>query len=108
MATEDDYAKALRVAEYIVGCCDKHGLILSPKSLQVVAKSDASYAEHEDGRSHTGGCIGVESDYACEILCTMHWALCLCLSQYLIDLVHSDCVRMCVGSWRKPGSVTVV
>ena len=37
-ATEDDYAKALRVAEYTMGCGDKHGLILSPKSLQLVAK----------------------------------------------------------------------
>ena len=52
-ATEDDYAKAMRVAEYITGCGEKHGLILSPKSLQLLAKSDASYAEHADGRSHT-------------------------------------------------------
>ena len=64
-ATEDDYAKAMRVAEYVAGCGDKHGLILSPKSLQVVAKSDASYAEHVDGKSHTGGCVGFESDNAC-------------------------------------------
>ena len=35
-ATEDDYAKAMRVAEYIAGCGDKHGLILSPKYLQIV------------------------------------------------------------------------
>ena len=34
-ALEDDYAKVLRVAEYIVGCGDKHGLILAPKSLQL-------------------------------------------------------------------------
>ena len=52
-ATEDDYAKAMRVAEYIVGCGENHGLILSPKSLQLVA--NASYAEHADGKSHTGG-----------------------------------------------------
>ena len=64
-ATEDDYAKAMRVAEYIVGCGENHGLILSPKSLQLVAKSDASYAEHADGKSHTGGAVGFESDYAC-------------------------------------------
>ena len=55
----------MRVAEYVAGCGDKHGLILSPKSLQVVAKSDASYAEHVDGKSHTGGCVGFESDNAC-------------------------------------------
>ena len=64
-ATEDDYGKAMRIAEYIVGCGDEHSLILAPKSLQLIARSDASYAEHKDGRSHTGGCIGFESDTAC-------------------------------------------
>ena len=67
-ATEDDYAKAMRVAEYIVGCGDNHRLVLCPKSLQVVARSDASYAEHADGKSHTGGTIGFESDLACWFL----------------------------------------
>ena len=38
---------------------------LSPKSLQLTARSDASYAEHKDGKSRTGGCIGFESDTAC-------------------------------------------
>ena len=53
-STEDDYAKAMRVAEYIVGCGEKHGLILSPRSMQLFAKSDASYAEHvDDGKGHT-------------------------------------------------------
>ena len=33
--------------------------------MQLVAKSDASYAEHVDGKSHTGGCVGFESDYGC-------------------------------------------
>ena len=55
----------MRIAEYIVGCGDEHSLILAPKSLQLIARSDASYAEHKDGRSHTGGCIGFESDSAC-------------------------------------------
>ena len=59
------YSKAMRVAEYVAGCGDKHGLILSLKSLQIVAKSDASQAEHVDGKSHTGGCVGFESDNAC-------------------------------------------
>ena len=68
-ATEDGYAKAMRVAEYAAGCGDKHGLILSPKSLYVVAKSDASYAEHVDGNSHTGGCVVFESDNKCSGLC---------------------------------------
>ena len=47
-----------RLAEYIHGCGDNHCLILSPRSLQIVAMADASYAEHPDGKSHTGGCIG--------------------------------------------------
>ena len=67
-ATEDDYGKAMTVAEYIVGCGENHNLILAPKSLQLTARSDASYAEHKDGRSHTGGCVGFESDTACWFL----------------------------------------
>ena len=61
-ATEGDLKKAMRVAEYIVTCGESHCLRLAPKSLQIIARSDASYAEHADGRSHTGGCIGFESD----------------------------------------------
>ena len=47
-ATEGDYKKAIRVAEYIVTCGDSNCLRLAPKSLQVVARSDASYAIPED------------------------------------------------------------
>ena len=43
-ATEEDYAKAMSVAEYVAGCGDKHGLILSPKSLQVVGISTVTGA----------------------------------------------------------------
>ena len=82
-ATEDDYAKAMRVAEYVAGCGDKHGLILSPKSLQVVAKSDASYAEHVDGKSHTGGCVGFESDNAC-------WFMWLSTKQPVVALLYLE------------------
>ena len=64
-ATKDDYGKAMRIAECIVGCGDGHSLILAQKSLQLIARSDASYAEHKDGRSHIGGCIGFESDTTC-------------------------------------------
>ena len=64
-ATEGDYKKAMHVAEYIVTCGDSHCLRLAPKSLQIIDRSDASYAEHSDGRSRTGGCIGFESDTAC-------------------------------------------
>ena len=78
-AAEDDYAKALRVAEYIHGCGDSHCLILSPRSLQIVAKSDASYAEHPDGNSHTGGCIGFESDSA-------SWFMWICTKQPVVTL----------------------
>ena len=35
-ATEEDYAKAMRVAEYIVGSGDEHYLTLSPKSPQII------------------------------------------------------------------------
>ena len=67
-AIEEDYNKAMRVTEYIAGCGEKHCLVLAPKTLQIIAKSDASYAEHADGKSHTGGCIGFESDTACWFL----------------------------------------
>ena len=67
-ATKDDYGKAMRMAEYIVGCGENHNLILAPKSLQLTARSDASYAEHKVGRSHTGDCVGFESDTACWFL----------------------------------------
>ena len=59
------------------------GLILSPKSLQLVAKSDASYAKHADGKSHTGGAVGFESDYAC-------WFMWLSTKQPVVAL--STCV----------------
>ena len=34
-ATEDDYGKAMRIAEYIVGCGDNHSLILARKYLNL-------------------------------------------------------------------------
>ena len=57
-ATESDFKKALRVAEYIAGGADTHCLVLKPQSMRLVACADASYGEHADGKSHTGGCIG--------------------------------------------------
>lgn len=56
-ATEEDYAKSLRMIEYLNYYPD-HCLYLRPISLDVVACADASYAEHGDARSHTGGCVG--------------------------------------------------
>ena len=64
-ATMHDMKKAIRVAEYIYGCKDSHKLILKPKSMQMVSAADASYAEHPDGKSHSGGVVGFESDTSC-------------------------------------------
>ena len=90
----------MRVAEHIAGCGEKHGLILSPKSLQLVAKSNASHAEHADDRSHTGGCVGFESDYACWIM----WlgtkqpvvALSTCESELIVT-----CTVGCTVEWAR-------
>jgi hypothetical protein len=64
-ATELDMIKARRVAEYIFGSKDAHCLVLAPKSLKLVSTADASYAEHVDGKSHSGGTIGFESEASC-------------------------------------------
>jgi hypothetical protein len=61
----EDMKKAIRVAEYIYGCKDTHKLLLKPKSLTLVSAADASYAEHPDGKSHSGGAVGFESDLSC-------------------------------------------
>jgi hypothetical protein len=60
-ANELDLNKTTRVAEYIFGCKDEHKMILAPKSLKMMSASDASYGEHADGKSHSGGVIGFES-----------------------------------------------
>jgi hypothetical protein len=64
-ATEEDMKKAIRVAEYIYGCKNIHRLVLKPKSMKMVSAADASYAEHPDGKSHSGGVVGFESDSSC-------------------------------------------
>jgi hypothetical protein len=64
-ANELDLNKATRVAEYIYGCKDEHKMILAPKSLKIMSASDASYGEHADGKSHSGGVVGFESDTSC-------------------------------------------
>ena len=58
-ATASDMVKGLRVLEYF-NHEDDHMLYLRPKSLNIVVSADASYAEHHDAKSHTGGCIGFE------------------------------------------------
>ena len=58
-ATQTDMNKALRVLEYF-NYSDNHVMYFRPKSLKIVVSADASYAEHHDAKSHTGGCIGFE------------------------------------------------
>jgi hypothetical protein len=58
-ATHADYLKSLRMIQYMCHNSD-HCLYLRPKSTRVVSAADASYAEHDDAKSHTGGCIGME------------------------------------------------
>jgi hypothetical protein len=58
-ATEADEKKAMRVVEFLNYNRD-HCLCLCPRSYNIVAYADASYAEHADGKSRTGGCIGFE------------------------------------------------
>jgi hypothetical protein len=64
-ATEGGMEKVMRVAEYMYGCKDTHMMVLSPKQLTLVSAADASYAEHSDGESHSGGVVGVLSDTSC-------------------------------------------
>ena len=60
-ATKQDMAKARKVLAYINGC-ENHSLYIRPNSLQIIASADASYGEHDDGKSHSGGCVGFSSD----------------------------------------------
>jgi hypothetical protein len=64
-ATEADMQKAIRIAEYIYGTRATHKMVLSPKHLTLVSAADASYAEHPDGKSHSGGAVGFASDASC-------------------------------------------
>ena len=61
-ATELDMFKAQRVLYYFNNNLEEHCLYLRPLSFKVVASADASYAEHEDAKSHTGGCVGFEGN----------------------------------------------
>jgi hypothetical protein len=53
-----DSPTAWRVAEYVYGCNDTHHLVLAPKILELISSADVSYAEHPDGKSHSGGVVG--------------------------------------------------
>jgi hypothetical protein len=58
-ADETDERNALRMIEYM--CNDtNHCLYLRPKSTRVVSAADSSHAVHEDAKSHSGGCVGME------------------------------------------------
>jgi hypothetical protein len=61
-ATKQDMERLRRVAAYIVGLRDSHRMVLTPRSLQLIASADGSYGENPDGTSNTGGCVGFESD----------------------------------------------
>jgi hypothetical protein len=58
--------KAIRVAKYIYiyiyiyiyGCRDTHKMMLVPTGLSLISTADASFAEHPDGKSHSGGTVG--------------------------------------------------
>ena len=58
-ATEQDLGRATRVVEYFNYDPDHH-LLFRPRSFLIISSADASYAEHEDAMSHTGGCVGLE------------------------------------------------
>ena len=60
-ATEEDLKKAEHFIAYLAANPD-HYLRLRSTSNNIVACADASYAEHADAKSHTGGCIGLEYD----------------------------------------------
>jgi hypothetical protein len=40
-------------------------MVLSPKQLTLVSAADASYVEHPDGKSRSGGAVGFASDMSC-------------------------------------------
>jgi hypothetical protein len=71
-ANELDLNKATWLVEYIYGCKDKHKMIIAPKSLKMMSASDASYGEHVDGKSHSGGVVSFESDTSLS-LCLYIW-----------------------------------
>jgi hypothetical protein len=60
-ATEQDLKKLKSIMGYIKAHPD-HCLMLKPKSLKIICAADASYGDHLDGKSHTGGVVGFESD----------------------------------------------
>jgi hypothetical protein len=58
-ATRRDEKDTLRMIEYMRND-PEHCIYLRPKSTRIVSAADASHAVHEDAKSHTGGCVGME------------------------------------------------
>ena len=59
-ATQSHMTKVKRIIAYMLGTLEKdYCFKISPTSLDPIVAADASYGEHEDGRSHSAGCIGL-------------------------------------------------
>jgi KUP system potassium uptake protein len=61
-ATKFDNEKLTRALEYLNGVYRDHKLCFRPRSLEIVAAADASYGVHADGKSQTGGCVGLRGE----------------------------------------------
>ena len=62
-ATQSHMTKVKRIIAYMLGTLDRDYFFrLSPTSLDPIVAADASYGEHEDGRSHSAGCIGLGNE----------------------------------------------
>ena len=55
--TEDDKQKMLKVAEYLVSTQHQGIRLSAATNLRVIVYIDASYATHNDRKSHTGVCV---------------------------------------------------
>jgi hypothetical protein len=60
-ASEQDLKKLKRIMGYVKAHPD-HCMVLKPKSMKIVCAADASYGDHLDGKSHSGGIVGFERD----------------------------------------------
>lgn len=56
-STEQDWGKLKRVLEYLNGTMDEYRIIGADSLSKVKTWVDASYAVHEDKKSHTGGVV---------------------------------------------------
>ena len=63
-ASVQDLKKLKRIMGYVKAHPD-HCMTLKPKSLKIICAADASYGDHHDGKSHSGGVVGFEGDNKC-------------------------------------------